>query len=1441
MKFFYTKNNSIVLTLVMLLLLNVCKANVTVTPASNGSCLNIAPGSYTTLSNMTIAEGVNSDFAVQTNTTLILTAPAGFQFNAGSGSVSFTAGRNITAASVTVTAATITVTLSVVGTNKIDNLQIANIGVIGTIPNASGQILRLAAGGSAIVAGDASAGGVNHGSLTASAGAAIYTTAASGNWSSPATWVGGIVPGCNANIIILHSVTADISLGVNNLTIATGGDLITTNPVTVIGAFAITGTGTYTHNNASNVSSTIFNGTENFSTTSNLIINNWYSGNAPVGTFVSGDFGNVTMNVNYTQWKQSGQFSTNRIKGTLTVTQGQVVMDETNTQDSLVLQDVVLSGTGTLMVQKGTTNSKFTFITNNFTDNSTSNGLSAIKYQCHDSLIWNCNGNLTIGHTFSAIRGTGGNANSLIHVTGDMNVTANASLDLSYSVIGSVNLTVDGNTTVSCATGYFNHFARLGTQSVNFTTTDLVLNGSSTNNYLQSSTGNVTVTILNDFKSIGTDGFRFTNQSTSTANAVINIGHDFIVSSGTISLGYSSQNINCIVANDFAVSGAGTMVYGQLYNLANSGITLTVNGNFNQSGGTFTQTSGTEDMVLNVNGVLNIDAGSFFGTSHVAAGNWGIATFNINAIDFDGGTMYLFDGRVTDGRTVTLNVTGDFDVNFTNPTDRIELVRGITSNNALLDLNIGGNFNIAGNTTAYFTSSASSGDETVDIAGNMNVSGGTSYFVSGTTGNAHNIYTTITGNLSVSNGTLRLSNFTGLADITVGGNLTISGGTTSIKWDSGAGIMNVNGNYQQTAGTFNFHSRNLDNTNQVLMSVYGDFTHTGGTLNFDSRAGNNNLTNTLVLFSPNYTIGGTGIITHANHLTANTVFGSILFNRSGNTLFNRTSATHDIQQVKQTVSSECHLILNSSINNLEIASHISSVAADNTTLTIDGILEMGLKEIYARAQNNYYAQVSLGVSSRLITQHPGGLYSGSATTSCINSMISGKNRMNYSLDPTSTVEYNGTDNQLITGIPNGIATGTQHKYGILDINFNGTPDAEFVYPETSNEVYIRTTLILTQGELNLDNDHNPSNAGGRSITLENNSTTFRTSGYVRSEVEDGSGIIKWNITNPGTNVFPFGYSSTEYIPFTFEPTSGSSGDVSAATYHTNVANTPFPAGITHVRDVTGADNSANTVDRFWSLIVTGNPVADLTFIATPAEVGTIVTPQAQRWVPSYTGWESAQGIQSNPDSYSTLATGISGMGVWWTLARGGRPLPVDLITFKVACENGKLLVNWTTASEVNNDYFTLERSRDNVNFEPVNITDGAGSVSVSNNYSYADVSVLQGTVYYRLKQTDFNGQSKYSSVISATSCNDIKPFSIINTQYTTHDLQITIESNVTQLVGIHVTSADGKICKSISVSLSNGINKIHTPVNLTSGLYFISAFSEKSNSTTNRKLYINGN
>jgi Bacterial lectin/Secretion system C-terminal sorting domain/N-terminal domain of BNR-repeat neuraminidase len=96
-------------------------------------------------------------------------------------------------------------------------------------------------------------------------------------------------------------------------------------------------------------------------------------------------------------------------------------------------------------------------------------------------------------------------------------------------------------------------------------------------------------------------------------------------------------------------------------------------------------------------------------------------------------------------------------------------------------------------------------------------------------------------------------------------------------------------------------------------------------------------------------------------------------------------------------------------------------------------------------------------------------------------------------------------------------------------------------------------------------------------------------------------------------------------------------------------------------------------------------------------------------------------------------------------------LPIELANFSVNCQDGIRKVGWTTYSEISNDYFTIERSVDGINFEELGTVLGAGNSNTLLNYSWIDSAPLQSTSYYRLKQTDFNGEYSYSD-LSASTC-----------------------------------------------------------------------------------------
>ncbi len=93
------------------------------------------------------------------------------------------------------------------------------------------------------------------------------------------------------------------------------------------------------------------------------------------------------------------------------------------------------------------------------------------------------------------------------------------------------------------------------------------------------------------------------------------------------------------------------------------------------------------------------------------------------------------------------------------------------------------------------------------------------------------------------------------------------------------------------------------------------------------------------------------------------------------------------------------------------------------------------------------------------------------------------------------------------------------------------------------------------------------------------------------------------------------------------------------------------------------------------------------------------------------------------------------------------PLPVELATFSAQQLQHNVLLQWTTASELNNDYFTLEKSRNGLDFENMTTIKGAGTSVKQQQYQFIDKVPFKYKTYYRLKQTDFDGQYSYSKII----------------------------------------------------------------------------------------------
>jgi hypothetical protein len=105
-------------------------------------------------------------------------------------------------------------------------------------------------------------------------------------------------------------------------------------------------------------------------------------------------------------------------------------------------------------------------------------------------------------------------------------------------------------------------------------------------------------------------------------------------------------------------------------------------------------------------------------------------------------------------------------------------------------------------------------------------------------------------------------------------------------------------------------------------------------------------------------------------------------------------------------------------------------------------------------------------------------------------------------------------------------------------------------------------------------------------------------------------------------------------------------------------------------------------------------------------------------------------------------------------------LPIELISLKAECNDNVVDLNWQTLTEKNNSYFTIERSYNTQDWEAIGQIPGAGNSSSLIKYKFTDKHPLNGTNYYRLKQTDLNSTFKYSELVTTENCKEESGVSI---------------------------------------------------------------------------------
>lgn len=195
--------------------------------------------------------------------------------------------------------------------------------------------------------------------------------------------------------------------------------------------------------------------------------------------------------------------------------------------------------------------------------------------------------------------------------------------------------------------------------------------------------------------------------------------------------------------------------------------------------------------------------------------------------------------------------------------------------------------------------------------------------------------------------------------------------------------------------------------------------------------------------------------------------------------------------------------------------------------------------------------------------------------------------------------------------------------------------------------------------------------------------------------------------------------------------------------------------------------------------------------------------------------------QNNDHEKLSLTSGSKNdLNLW--IKAASVALPIELLNFTVdAINDYQVILDWKTASETNNDFFTIERSKNGFDWENLLEIDGAGNSSTLLSYQSIDPSPYNGVSYYRLKQTDFNGQFEYSQIRSVQIDKSKSTNSSVTIYPNPVANEITIVGNSLELEQVKFFNVFGQDVTNRTEIINNNKSSLVIDLSsLTTGLYY---------------------
>jgi len=426
----------------------------------------------------------------------------------------------------------------------------------------------------------------------------------------------------------------------------------------------------------------------------------------------------------------------------------------------------------------------------------------------------------------------------------------------------------------------------------------------------------------------------------------------------------------------------------------------------------------------------------------------------------------------------------------------------------------------------------------------------------------------------------------------------------------------------------------------------------------------------------------------------------------------------------------------------------------------------------------------------------------------------------FSIAGTATV---GGAFSLVYGSGAGLSIGSSANLTTADSFFPSSNGPSVLTISTTNSAAVTlhasrtvsTTFNFTSGDLN---------TGANTLTLGTSSASTGTLNVSGSSAIIGN-FKRFIAASATSYVFPVGISGTRRsstINFTSAPSAG--GSLTA----TFVASAPSSTGLPLTE---GAINVGIVATAGYWTVSAADGLTGGTYTSSFTGTGFAGISDFTKLVlvkraNSGSSWTLAGTHVTTTGSNATPVLSRTGVTGFSDFAIGGNvtdnPLPVTLLSFNASRNGSTVALKWTTACEVNNNYFLIQRSLDGKAFTTINKTIGNGTSCKGFGYTAFDANAPETVAYYKLVQVDYNGATTEFPVVKVSALGEKANNWMISISPNPGNGNVQLISNsLTDLVAIKITGTKGNLVETITGNGSLELNLSQSLSTLNSGYYLL--------------------